>query len=87
MYANFQLSDVMVKKICEGVEGSGVRCGVIGEVGISWPMTDFEKRSLKASALAQQQTGRNLLRLVYISDHHYAPSVCLNHSLFGICIL
>ena len=87
MYANFQLSDVMVKEICEGVEGSGVRCGVIGEVGISWPMTDFEKRSLKASALAQQQTGRNLLRLVYISDHHYAPSVCLNHSLFGICIL
>ena len=42
-YANFQLSDVMVKDICEGVEGSGVRCGVIGEVGISWPMTDFEK--------------------------------------------
>ena len=47
----------MVKEICDGVEGSGVRCGVIGEVGISWPMTDFEKRSLKASALAQQQTG------------------------------
>ena len=69
MYANFQLSDVMVKEICEGVEGSGVRCGVIGEVGISWPMTDFEKRSLKPSALAQQQTGRMILLLIKISLH------------------
>ena len=47
----------MVREVSEGVEGTGVRCGVIGEVGVSYPMTDFEKRSLQASAKAQQITG------------------------------
>ena len=28
----------MVREVCEGVEGTGVRCGVIGEVGVSYPM-------------------------------------------------
>ena len=54
---HLQLCDVMVREVSEGVEGSGVRCGVIGEVGVSHPMTDFEKRSLQASAMAQQITG------------------------------
>ena len=53
------MADVMVKELCEGVEGSGVRCGVIGEIGVSWPMTDNERKSLRASALAQQQTGQH----------------------------
>ena len=48
---------MIVSEVREGVEGSGVRCGVIGEVGVTWPMTEFEKKSLKASALAQQITG------------------------------
>ena len=52
-----QLCDVMVREVCEGVEGTGVRCGVIGEVGVSYPMTDFEKKSLQASTKAQQITG------------------------------
>lgn len=53
-----QLCDVMVREVCEGVEGSGVKCGVIGEVGVSHPMTNFEKRSLQAAAKAQQVTGK-----------------------------
>ena len=32
-----QLSDVMVKEICEGVDGTTMRCGTIGEIGVSWP--------------------------------------------------
>ena len=48
----------MVREVCEGVEGTGVRCGVIGEVGVSHPMTKFEKRSLQAAAKAQQITGK-----------------------------
>ena len=55
-----QLCDVMVREVCEGVEGTGVRCGVIGEVGVSYPMTNFEKKSLQASAKAQQITGTYL---------------------------
>ena len=53
----------MVTDICEGVEGCGVRCGVIGEVGMSYPMTDFERKSLKASAMAQQIT---VIHICYI---------------------
>lgn len=49
-------------EICEGVEGTDMRCGVIGEIGVSWPMTDFEKRSLKAAAQAQQQTGQEIVQ-------------------------
>ena len=55
-----QLSDVMVKEICEGVDGTTMRCGAIGEIGVSWPMTGFEKKSLRAAALAQQRTGLRL---------------------------
>ena len=48
----------MVREIVEGVEGSGgVRCGVIGEVGCSWPLTESERRSLEAAAIAQRETG------------------------------
>ena len=53
-----QMADVMVREIVEGVEGSGgVRCGVIGEVGCSWPLTESERRSLEAAAIAQRETG------------------------------
>ena len=51
------MSDFMVKEILHGIGDSGVRCGIIGEVGCSWPLTDTEKKSLQAAALAQQETG------------------------------
>ena len=50
-------ADFMVKEILHGIGDSGVRCGIIGEVGCSWPLADSEKRSLQAAALAQQETG------------------------------
>ena len=50
------MCDVIVREVREGVEGTGVKCGVIGEVGVSYPMTDFERKSLTASAKAQQIT-------------------------------
>ena len=61
-----QMADVMVREIVEGVEGSGgVRCGVIGEVGCSWPLTESERKSLEAAAIAQRETGElaTMLRL------------------------
>ena len=59
----------MVREVREGVEGTGVRCGVIGEVGVSYPMTDFEKKSLQASAKAQQITG--IYMSSYLVHIHY----------------
>lgn len=47
----------MIRELDEGIDGTAVRAGIIGEVGCSWPLTERERASLVASALAQQQTG------------------------------
>ena len=52
-----QMADFMVGEVVKGVGGSGVRCGIIGEIGCSWPLGDTERRSLQAAALAQKETG------------------------------
>lgn len=48
-----EMTRFMVKDITEGVDGTGIRAGVIGEVGVSRPLTPTEERSLTASAHAQ----------------------------------
>ena len=53
----FQLADNMVKEIQEGIGETGVRCGVIGEIGCSYPLMDSEKKALQAAAMAQTRTG------------------------------
>ena len=53
-----QISDTLVSDITDGIEGSGgVRCGFIGEMGCSYPLTAMEEKCLRAAALAQQKTG------------------------------
>jgi phosphotriesterase-related protein len=47
----------MVKDISSGVGNTGVRAGIIGEVGCSMPLEDSERKVLKASAIAQRATG------------------------------
>jgi len=47
----------IIRDIIEGVESSGVRCGVIGEVGLSDPVEATEWRVLEAAALAHRETG------------------------------
>ena len=51
----------IVDEICEGVGDTGVRPGIIGEVGCSWPMTANERKVLRASARAQRLTGAPLM--------------------------
>ena len=46
-----------MKEIEVGISGCGVRCGVIGEIGCSYPLMDVEKRALQAAAIAQTKTG------------------------------
>jgi len=50
-------ADFMVGEIVRGMGGSGMRCGLIGEIGCSWPLVDSERRSLQAAALTQKETG------------------------------
>jgi len=50
-----QLTDIIINDIVIGI--NGIHAGTIGEIGLSWPMTKFEKKVLKASARAQKATG------------------------------
>jgi len=52
-----QLADIMVEEITGGIGDSGVRAGSIGEIGSSRKISPNEEKVLRASALAQRQTG------------------------------
>ncbi len=56
-----QLSKRIIHDIVEGVEDSGIRSGIIGEVGCTYPWHESEKKVLLASIIAQQETGAPLL--------------------------
>lgn len=44
-------------EVNEGLDGSSVKAGIIGEIGCSWPITSFEVKALKAAAVAAKETG------------------------------
>jgi len=54
-----QLCDLIVRDLETGVAG-GIQAGIIGEVGLSYPMHPDEEKVLRASARAQQRTGAAL---------------------------
>ena len=51
----------IVADITTGVGDTGVRAGIIGELGCSWPLTENERKVLQAGAGAQQETGAPVL--------------------------
>ena len=51
----------IVEEIQIGVGGTGVRAGIIGEIGCSWPLTPNERKVLQGAAGAQQETGASIL--------------------------
>ena len=70
-------AEFLIKEIVDGIGETGVRCGLIGEMGCSSPLTDNEKKSLKAAALAQKRTG------IYNHDKSiYTDSLPHHHSVF-----
>jgi len=52
-----EIADTIVKELCEGVDGTNICAGYIGEIGISEIFDEKERRVLRAAALAQKQTG------------------------------
>jgi phosphotriesterase-related protein len=66
-----QMADLIVRDLIEGVDGTDVRAGFIGEVGCTWPLQDEEKRALRASAQAQAITGSALM--IHPGRHPSAP--------------
>jgi phosphotriesterase-related protein len=55
-----EIVDEVVSEIQMGIGTSGVRAGIIGEVGCMWPLEEIEKKILRASARAQRLTGAPL---------------------------
>ncbi len=55
------IADEIVREAVEGVGGTGVRIGLIGEIGISADFTAEEEKSLRGAAQAQRRTGLPLM--------------------------
>ena len=56
-----EIFETIVTDVTEGAEGTDVKSGIIGEVGCSWPLTDNERKVLRAAARAQRVTGAPIL--------------------------
>lgn len=65
------LAETMIAEVTQGARGTEIRCGIIGEIGCSWPLTLFEERSLIAGAKAQIATGAAIT--VHPGRHPQAP--------------
>jgi phosphotriesterase-related protein len=64
----------IARELVEGIEDSGVRAGVIGEIGTSWPVTPAERKVLAGAALAHRRTGAPI-SLHLSSTAHYGHEV------------
>lgn len=52
-----EIADEYISNIENGFGDTGIKPGMIGEVGVSWPMAESERKSLKAAAIASKKTG------------------------------
>ena len=55
-----QIVDEIVRDVTKGVGTTGIRAGLIGEIGCSWPLFPNERKSLRAAGRAQKLTGAAL---------------------------
>ena len=55
------LAREMIGDITAGAGDTGIRAGVLGEIGCTWPWTDNEKKVLRAAIAAQRETGAPLM--------------------------
>ncbi|XP_076152153.1 N-acetyltaurine hydrolase isoform X2 [Alosa pseudoharengus] len=67
-----KLTDIIVSEVLHGADGTDIRCGVIGEIGTSWPITESEKKVLRATAHAQTQLGCPVI--IHPGRHTTAPT-------------
>lgn len=50
----------LIDDLTNGIEGTGIKPALIGEIGTSFPVTDAEWRVLRASAIAAVETGSSI---------------------------
>lgn len=51
------LGGFLLRELTEGIEGTDIRAGMIGEIGTSDPIHEDEKKCLRAAAWAQRRSG------------------------------
>ncbi|MSQ08209.1 MAG: aryldialkylphosphatase [Dehalococcoidia bacterium] len=71
-----EVAHSIIRDVEKGVDGAGIRAGIIGEIGCSWPWTESEKKSLHAAVIAQIETGAPLL--IHPGRNEKAPMELLN---------
>jgi phosphotriesterase-related protein len=49
------ITSLILDEFAHGADGTGIKPGVIGEIGCSWPLLDEERKSLRAAAVAQRE--------------------------------
>src|SRR6266404_115917 len=54
----------IVREVTVGVGDTGVRAGLIGEIGNTWPWTENEKKVVRAQASARGESGARIRLLV-----------------------
>lgn len=65
------LAREIVGDLTAGVGDTGIRAGLIGEIGCTWPWTDNEKKVVRAAIAAQRETGAPLM--IHPGRHPRAP--------------
>ena len=70
------LANEILSELTEGVGDTGIRAGIIGELGCSWPLTDNERKVLCGAAAAQSDSGASIL--IHPGRNDAAPMEILN---------
>ena len=55
--AEQDIADEIIGDLTDGVGDTGIKAGIIGELGCSWPLAPNERKVLRAGARAQTETG------------------------------
>jgi phosphotriesterase-related protein len=56
-----ELARELIADVTTGVGDTGIRAGLLGEIGTTWPWTENEKKVLRAAIAAQRETGAPLM--------------------------
>jgi phosphotriesterase-related protein len=51
------LASILIGEFEDGIDGTGIRPGIIGEIGTGSPVSEWEALSLRASVIAARRTG------------------------------
>ncbi len=69
-----ELAEGMVEDITSGADGADIRCGIIGEIGTSDPVTVNEWKVLEAAAAAHHATGA-AIQIHALHEQRLMPSI------------